>query len=174
MYNLAARPAQFLARAARMTGVALAAAALTAGCATTSGLRQAEQAERHQDWDRAVVEYTAAVRAHPEDQDARLALERAKLRATQEHATRGRRLASLGKLEEALVELQIASQLSPASTELDDAVREVRNQLRSRIEVTRDGKTQLQTLIERTRDLPPQVGEAHRRLCLEALARYGQ
>ena len=156
MPNPAASPASALAAAARVTLLALAASALLTACATTSLLHQAQQAEDQQDWDRAVVEYTAAVREHPDDQNARLALQRARLRATQEHATRGRRLASSGKLEQALIELQIASQLSPANTELDDAVREVRNQLRSRIEVTRDGKTQLQTLIERTRDLPPQ------------------
>ena len=42
-----------------------------------------------------------------------LALERAKLRAAQDHFTRGRRLAATGKLEEALVEFQIAVRAEP-------------------------------------------------------------
>lgn len=135
--------------------LALAAALALGGCATSGALKAGTTAERQQDWDKAVIEYTKAVREDPEDKLARLSLDRAKLRAAEEHATRGRRLASLGKLEEALVELQLAQQFSPASTEIDDLVRKTRNQLRARIPVVREGKTQLQTLIERTRDLPP-------------------
>ena len=144
-------------RVRQAAGCALAAALATAlaGCATGGAGSRGIEAERQQDWDRAVVEYTAAVRDAPQDANARLALERAKLRATQQHVSNGRRLASIGKLDEALVEYQIASQLSPASTEIDDAVRNIRGALRARIAVAQDGKTQLQTLIERTRDLPP-------------------
>jgi general secretion pathway protein D len=138
----------------RLWGAFTVVAALS-GCATSGATQKGWQAERQQDWDRAVVEYTAAVRANPADQNARLALERAKLRATQIHVANGRRFASLGKVEEALVEYQIASQLSPASTEIDDALRTLRNTMRARVNVARDGKTQLQTLIDRTRDLPP-------------------
>ena len=135
-------------------GAALAAAAL-AGCATSGAFDQGWQAERQQDWDLAVVEYTAAVRENPKDQNARLALERAKLRAMQVHVSSGRRFASLGKVDEALVEYQIASQLAPASTEIEDALRNLKAALRARVAVSQDGKTQLQSLIERTRDLPP-------------------
>ncbi len=136
-------------------GAAVAAAALSA-CATGGSMLEAgHQAERLEDWDRAVVEYTAAVREDPKDQNARLALERAKLRAMQVHVSNGRRFASLGKIDEALVEYQIASQLSPASTEIEDALRNLKAALRARVAVTTDGKTQLQSLIERTRDLPP-------------------
>jgi general secretion pathway protein D len=138
----------------RLCGAVAFVAALS-GCATSGATQKGWQAERQLDWDRAVVEYTAAVRANPADQNARLALERAKLRATQIHVANGRRFASLGKVEEALIEYQIASQLSPASTEIDDALRTLRNTMRARVNVARDGKTQLQTLIDRTRDLPP-------------------
>jgi general secretion pathway protein D len=138
----------------RLCGAFAAAAALS-GCASSGATQKGWQAERQQDWDRAVVEYTAVVRGNPADQNARLALERAKLRATQVHVSNGRRFASQGKVEEALVEYQIASQLSPASTEIDDALRTLRNTMRARISVARDGRTQLQTLIDRTRDLPP-------------------
>jgi len=134
---------------------AVMASAALGGCATSGALDQGWKAERQQDWDRAVVEYTAAVRESPQDQNARLALERAKLRAMQVHVANGRRFASLGKLDEALVEYQIASQLSPANTEIEDALRNLRTALRARVAVAQDGKTQLQSLIERTRDLPP-------------------
>ena len=137
-----------------LCAAALAAVAL-AGCATGGAKGQGQQAERLEDWDQAVVEYSAAVRENPRDKNARLDLERARLRATQIHVANGRRLASVGKVDEALVEYQIASQLSPASTEIEDALRSLKTALRARVAVAQDGKTQLQSLIERTRDLPP-------------------
>jgi general secretion pathway protein D len=134
--------------------VALASLAL-AGCATSGAMDQGRLAARQDDWDRAVVEYTKAARENPEDNGARLELAKAKARATQIHVANGRRLASMGKVDEALVEYQIASQLSPASTEIEDALRSLKTALRARVAVAQDGKTQLQSLIERTRDLPP-------------------
>jgi len=156
MNNLAGRSRRRAWARLWCTLAAGAALAALSACATTGGkLEAGRQAERIEDWDRAVVEYSAATKANPQDQEARLALERAKLRATQAHVARGRRFASAGKLDEALIEYQIASQLSPASTEIDDALRNLRGALRTRVAVTTDGKTQLQSLIERTRDLPP-------------------
>ena len=127
-----------------------------AGCATTSNIRNGQRDEMAEDYDQAVVEYTKALRAHPDDRHARRSLERVKLRGAQEHFTRGRRLAFGGKTDEALVEYQLASELNPASKEIDDALREARTQLRTRVAVAREGKTKLETLIERSRTMGPQ------------------
>jgi general secretion pathway protein D len=129
------------------------------GCLTGGNLRLAQQAERAEDYDRAVVEYTRAVKERPNSRDARSGLERAKLRASREHFARGRRLASSGRLEEALVELQVASELNPTDGDVDRQLSEVRSQLRTKVAVAREGKTQLETLIERTRDLTPTGNE---------------
>jgi general secretion pathway protein D len=125
------------------------------GCAGASALRRGQSAERSQDYDRAVVEYTKAVRLEPDSPDARTALDRAKIRAAGEHFNRGRRLAAAGKYDQALVEYELASELNPTSGEIDTELRATRNQLRSRVAVAREGKTELQTLIDRARDLPP-------------------
>ena len=85
--------------------LALGAACLT-GCATSSSLQLGERAERVDDFDRAVVEYTKAVRAKPDDPEARAALDRARVRASQEHYFKGRRLAAEERYEEAVVELR--------------------------------------------------------------------
>jgi general secretion pathway protein D len=119
-------------------------------------LRTGEQAERAQDYDRAVVEYTRAVRERPDDTTARLSLERARIRAAQEHFSRGRRLAATERYEEALVEFQLASELNPTDAQVDAALKDSRQKLRTRLAVTRGDRTELQTLIERTRDLPPE------------------
>ena len=128
---------------------------LMGGCAASSASRHGRDAERLQDYDLAVVEYTKALRLKPNDVGIRLGLDRAKLRASEEHFQRGRRLAATGKLEEALVQYELASELNPTSGAVDEELRSTRTQLRTKIAVSREGKTRLQTLVERTRDLPP-------------------
>jgi general secretion pathway protein D len=135
--------------------VALAVALSVGSCAASAALRQGRDAERRQDYDRAVVEYTRAVRLNPNNIDARVALERTKLRASQDHYARGRRLAAVAKLDEALVEYETAAELNPTNGDIEQELRATRNKLRSKIAVHQEGKTELQTLIERARDLPP-------------------
>ncbi|PYR78587.1 MAG: hypothetical protein DMF87_13585 [Acidobacteria bacterium] len=126
-----------------------------AGCATTGTYRSAQLAEQAQDYDRAVAEYAAALKRHPNDRTTQLALQRAKLRAAQDHLTRARRLEAQNKLDEALVEYQIAADMNPASGDIDDALRRIREQLRTRVVVRSEGKTQLETLIDRSQNLGP-------------------
>src|SRR6185503_19319502 len=87
--------------------IALTASLILTGCATTTTFHAGERAEREQNYDLAVVEYTKAVRANPDDRNARLALDRARMRASQEHYFRGRRLAAAERYEDALVEFQV-------------------------------------------------------------------
>jgi general secretion pathway protein D len=118
-------------------------------------MRRGREAERIQDYDRAVAEFTQVVRLKPNSLEARGELERAKLRASQDHFTRGRRLAAVGKYEDALVEYELAGELNPSSADIDTELRNTRNKLRTKITVAHEGKTDLQALIERSRDLPP-------------------
>jgi general secretion pathway protein D len=127
---------------------------VTAGCAASGAFHRGDSAERRQDYDLAVVEYSKALREHPDDANTRAALERAKLRASQDHFNRGRRLAATGKFEQALVEYEVAAELNPSSGDIDTELRATRNKLRAKVAVAREGKTELQTLIDRTRDLP--------------------
>jgi general secretion pathway protein D len=128
---------------------------LAGACAATGALHRGQSAEYRQDYDVAVVEYTKALRLRPDDVGARLALDRAKLRASQDHFMRGRRLAATGKLDQALVEYELAAELNPSGGDIEDELRATRNKLRAKIAVAREGKTELQTIIERSRDLPP-------------------
>src|SRR5947199_4392135 len=67
------------------------------GCAASGALHRGRDAEIRQDYDRAVAEYTKALRLKPNDTGARTALERARLRSAEDHFQRGRRLAAVGK-----------------------------------------------------------------------------
>ena len=123
-------------------------------CATSAAMRAGQQAESQQDYDRAVVEYTKVVRDRPDDRTARAMLEQVKMRAAQDHFTRARRLASIGKLEEALVEYRIAGELNPSSATVQEEMSRVRTQLRNKVAVSEEGKTHLETLIEQSLDAP--------------------
>jgi general secretion pathway protein D len=146
-------------RAARIVDLlrapALAAALFACGCASSQSIHLGRQAEDAQDWDRAVVEYTKALRAHPDDTNARTSLERAKLRAAEEHFTRGRRYAATERYGDAVIEFQLASELNPTDSRVDEALRDARQRLRTKVVVSRNGRTELESLIDRTRDLPP-------------------
>ena len=85
----------------------------SAACATSAAFRRGRDAEQRQDYDRAVAEYSQVLRLSPDNTDARLGLERARMRASQDHFVKGRRLAALGKFDEALVEYGLAAELNP-------------------------------------------------------------
>jgi general secretion pathway protein D len=139
----------------RGTAVLLALCLLAGGCAASSAFHRADQAEQRQDFDLAVVEYAKALRLNPEDRNTRAALERSKLKASQDHFNRARRLAATGKFDQALVEYQVAAELNPSNAALDQELNATRNKLRAKIAVAREGKTELQTLMDRTREMPP-------------------
>ncbi|HIE93331.1 MAG TPA: hypothetical protein EYQ83_10890 [Acidobacteria bacterium] len=126
-----------------------------AACATRAQDR-ARSAELSQDYDAAVIEYTRALRERPEDRGLSRDLERAKLRAGQYHYALGRREAGLGNYDDALLEYQIAAEMNPSSGDIQDALRETRLAVQTRLAAREDGQTQLETLIERVSALPPE------------------
>ena len=124
------------------------------GCATGAHDR-ARTAELSDDYDAAVVEYTRALRERPTDRGLQRDLERATLRAGQYHYSLGRRQAGLGNYDDALVEYQIASEMNPESGEIQDALRETRSAVQTRLIAREEGQTELEALIERASALPP-------------------
>ena len=136
--------------------VLIALAAITlAGCASGRALQEGRLAERQRDYDRAVVLYRRAVQERPNDRSAQLALERAMLRAAQQHYAAGRALARQSRWEEALAEYQIAYELNPTMGDIERELAETREAVRTRLESRGDGETELEALIERTRHTGP-------------------
>ncbi len=125
-----------------------------AGCATAGALRDARRAEERQEYDLAVVEYTRALQHDANNVNARTGLQRARLRASQDHFTRARRLAGTGNLDQAVAEYQLAAELNPDNAVIQQELVATQNQLRTKVPVSRDGKTQLEALVERMRDQP--------------------
>jgi general secretion pathway protein D len=123
-----------------------------AACATTSGLRAGERAELAQDYDRAVVEYTRALELNPGNRAAQQGLDRSTIRAAQDHYTRGRRLYVASRLNEALVELEVAAELNPTDSNVADLLNTVRTQVRAQTPRAGAGKTDLEALVERSQN----------------------
>jgi general secretion pathway protein D len=124
-------------------------------CASSGGsLRVAHDAELSQNYDIAVAEYTKLLRKNPGSADAQQGLDRAKLRASQDHFSKARRLSSTGKLEDALVEYQLAAELNPGNTDVDRELQETRSQLRAQVAVREDGKTRIESLIAQSLAAP--------------------
>lgn len=98
------------------------------GCASSSAFRAGQTAERQQDWDRAVIEYSRALRQKPGNTGYRLSLERARLRAAEAHIIAARRMAARGRYKEALEEYRLALDLNPNAAGLADEVRQVEAQ----------------------------------------------
>ena len=94
-------------------------------CATSSAFRAGEKAERLQDYDRAVLEYSRAVQQRPGEVQYARSLARARLRASVEHANMARRLAGRGLYKEALDEYRLALDFDPRSSTLADEMREL-------------------------------------------------
>jgi general secretion pathway protein D len=151
---MSSRPLPAPDRGRRLAAL-LALTLVAAGCAASSAMHRGQEAENRQEYDFAVVEYAKVLHMKPDDTDARLALDRAKLRASQDHFNRGRRLAATGKLDQALVEFEAAAELNPTNADVEQELKTTRNKLRAKIAVAREDKTELQTIIERARDLPP-------------------
>jgi general secretion pathway protein D len=135
--------------------LALAVMALAGACATGGALRQARSAEQARDFDLAVAHYSRAVHADPDNREARAGLERAKLRAAEAHLGRGRRLFSQGKYDDAVVELQVAYELSPASDVIEADLRAARAAQRTKLAAPAEGQTVLESVLTRARSLTP-------------------
>ena len=124
------------------------------GCATYRLAHQAALAEENADWDLAVERYLELVELQPSNVRFKTALMRARLKASQEHFSKGQRFREAGVLERALIEFQEAVQLDStnqyAQVELD--------QLRSEMARAAGGgsKLSLDELKKKARDQPAQ------------------
>ncbi len=115
----------------RVLALVILAALGIAGCGTgRSSYRQGEQAAQRELWDTAVLSYAKAVAEEPGNTRYKVALDRARLRASTVHFDRGKRYMQNGQLELAVKELQQAvlldranqyafNELNKANTELE-------------------------------------------------------
>ncbi|MET0555994.1 MAG: secretin N-terminal domain-containing protein, partial [Vicinamibacteria bacterium] len=75
-------------------------------------------AERRREYDRAVLEYARALKLSPENVQYQRSLDRARLRAAEEHAALARRLSARGLHKDATEEMRLAVDLQPGAASL--------------------------------------------------------
>jgi general secretion pathway protein D len=125
------------------------ATAAASGCAANRGMARARQADELRDYDAAVAQYAKVVREHPDNANARLGLERAKLRASEAHFLRGRRLLQIGRYSDAALELQIAFDLNPTNGDAERDLRAARVAMRAQLAAPAEGTTPLEAVLNR-------------------------
>ncbi len=100
-------------RSVRVAVGLLLALGLLASCATYRYGRQATDAVQAQNWDGAVYFYLEALARDPGSVHYKMALERARLKAGEEHFQRGMRFKQVGELQRAESEFELAVQFDP-------------------------------------------------------------
>lgn len=126
-----------------------------ASCTGYKTAREAELAERNEDWDEAVVKYLEVVAENPSNIRYRAALVRAKIRASQEHFERGKTFHEAGVLQQALVEYQQAVQLDPTNQYAQVELSKIREELAA-ADADRESILNLDQLKERSQKTRPQ------------------
>lgn len=125
------------------------------GCASSALFRAAQQAERQQNYDQAIADYTRAIQENPSDRDSQLALERVKLRSAETHFTEGRRLLRLMQWEDALAEFTLAYELNPTNGDVERELRATQQIVYAELTELTERQTALEVLIDKTRYVPP-------------------
>ncbi|HQT93066.1 MAG TPA: secretin N-terminal domain-containing protein, partial [Thermoanaerobaculaceae bacterium] len=116
-------------RSVRVAVGLLLALGLLASCATYRYSRQASDAVQAQNWDGAVYFYLEALARDPGNVHYKMALERARLKAGEEHFRRGMQFKEAGAFERAASELDLAVQFDPthqyAAVELEKVRKDI-------------------------------------------------
>ncbi|HZZ35996.1 MAG TPA: secretin N-terminal domain-containing protein, partial [Caulobacteraceae bacterium] len=112
----------------RATAAALILLILNAACLTGRAYRIGQKEMRAENYDRAVLMFSRAVSARPDNTRLKVALSRAKIRAAQEHFAKGQAYIQAKRLEAAIAEFQQVVYLDPshqfAANELAKALAE--------------------------------------------------
>lgn len=95
--------------------ILLLALTLLTACSSYQAFREGEKAEQDENYDRAVAKYMEALSRDPDNVRYKIYLERVRLRASQAHFEKAKKLHEAGKLRSAILEYQMAVQLDPTN-----------------------------------------------------------
>ena len=119
-------------------------------CTSSRAFREAREEESLEHWDLAVINYSKAVKLDPKDRSYRLALARAKIKASQSHFEKGKLYRSSARPELAVVELEQAVLLDPTNQYAEVELRKAREEL-AKVVADRTGETRLEGLKRQAR-----------------------
>lgn len=128
----------------------LAAATATFACAGSQSFREAREEETLGHWDVAVLKYGRAADLDPSNESYRLALIRARSRASQVHFEKGKIYRSSGSPDLAVVELEQAVVLDRTNKYAETELRKAREEA-ARLLAERSGETKIEGMKRRAR-----------------------
>ena len=111
--------------------------ALVSGCTAGRAFRKGRESARTGDWDTAVVHFTEALQASPDNAEYKIELERATQNAARDHITRAREFEQADQLDAALIEYKRAVELDPTNRLAASKAGELERTIRDRIEKSR-------------------------------------
>ncbi len=119
-------------------------------CTGSRAFREAREEEALEHWDLAVLKYSRAVQLDPKDPHYRVALARARLRASQSHFQKGKLYRSSSRPELAVVELEQSILLDPTNQYAETELRKAREEAAKAI-ADRSGETKIESLKRQAR-----------------------
>ncbi len=118
--------------------VLLIAAAFIPACTTRNKtFRNAEQALKNKNWDVAVAEYSRALASDPNNAEIKLKLNMVKVFASRWHYEESQRMLKENKLQEAAMELALATDLDPENRAAADEYDRVQKLIENRIPIAK-------------------------------------
>jgi general secretion pathway protein D len=102
---------------------------LVSSCATYRFTRRASEAVRLENWDAAVYYYLEALARDPSNVAFKMGLQRARLKAAENHFKRGMAFKQASELQRAQTELELAAQLDPTHQYAEVELEKVRKDL---------------------------------------------
>lgn len=124
--------------------------AITLGCAGSRAFRDAKDEESRHHYDLAVLKYSRALDLDPKNSSYKVALQRARMRASQFHFEKGKLYRSSARPELAVVELEQAVLLDTTNQYAQAELRRAREEA-ARAAAERAGETPLEGMKRRTR-----------------------
>jgi general secretion pathway protein D len=123
-----------------------------AGCSGSRSYYDGLEEEALGHWDLAVLKYSRAVELDPKSSQYRIALTKAKMRASQFHFEKGKTYRTTGQPELAVVELEQAFLLDPTNKYAETELRKARDEA-AKVIAERTGESRMETAKRRTRGM---------------------
>ena len=133
-----------------------------AACTGSRAFQEAREEETLEHWDLAVLKYARARDLEPANPGYKIALARAKIKASQFHFEKGKLYRSSGRPELAVVELEQAVVLDPTNKYAEQELVKVRDEA-AKVIAERTGESRLEAAKRRTRGMrarPPMLEPA--------------
>jgi len=103
-------------------------------------LKEGQQAEAREEWDKALELYEQALLTDPSDAAYQIAVRRVRFQAGQMHVNRGRKLREAGRIQDALAEFMKAYAIDPSSAIAEQEIRRTRQMLEQKSDDSPDSK----------------------------------